>query len=474
VSPTTPALEVSGLTVRFGRVDVVSGLDLELEAGSVTGLVGPNGAGKTTVLDALSGLLPTAAGRVKLGGAPIDHLPPHARVQLGLARTFQSLELFEDLTVAENVLVAAPSAPVPAGLEAVAEHRPGRLTAAQRRRLAVARAVAGRPSVLLLDEPAAELDADERGDLGRRIREMAAAGTAVLLVEHDIGLVFDVCDRVSVMAEGQLVASGTPAAMRAEERVARAYLGSAQPSSATPSSATPRPAPALGGEQVLDVRGLTAGYGGVPVVRDVDLTVGAGEVVALLGLNGAGKTTTLLAVSAVLPPMAGEVHVLGAVAPRRPDRVARLGVAHVPQDRSVLEDLTVAENLRLAGEPAVAVSTFPALEPLLGRRGGLLSGGEARMVALARALSTRPRLLLVDEASMGLAPGVVTPMLGALRRAADGGAAVLLVEQHVHLAVSVADRAYVMERGRIISEGPAGQIAPDSLLPRCPPDGADG
>jgi len=466
-APGGQAMEARGLCVRLGRVEVVTGVDLDLRAGSVTGLIGPNGAGKTTVVDALSGLAPAAAGRVTLDGARIDHLPAHRRARLGLARTFQSLELFEDLTVAENLLVAAPSAPVPAGLEAVAGTRPAHLDSARRNQVALARATAGDPTVLLLDEPAAGLDGDERQALARRIREVAGRGAAVLLVEHDVGLVLDVCDRVSVMVAGRLIATGTPAEIRADERVVTAYLG---PAAAAGQRPAPRPAPptepAGHGEPVLEVRGLAAGYGDVPVVRDVDLAVGPGEVVALLGLNGAGKTTTLLAVSGVLSPVAGEVRVGGAPAPRPPHRMARLGVAHVPQGRSVFDGLTVAENLRLAGDPAVAVSAFPALEPLLRRRAGMLSGGEARMVALARALSTRPRLLLVDEVSLGLAPAVVAELLATLRRlAVDDGTAVLLVEQHLHQAVAVADRAYVMQRGRIVAQGPAGEVALDGVLP---------
>jgi len=455
----TAALEIGGLSVHLGGAEVVAGFDLALEAGSVTGLIGPNGAGKTTLVDAVTGVTPAVTGAVALNGTRVDHLPPHARARLGLARTFQSLELFEDLTVSENLLVAAPSAAVPAELEAVADVLPRRLGAAQRRRLALARALAAGPSVLLLDEPAAGLDTDQRRELGGRIREVAGAGTAVLLVEHDVELVFEVCDRVSVMAAGRFIAVGTPAEVRSDERVAAAYLGRA--GAPSQQGGAPSRAP---GDRVLEVRGLTAGYGDLSVVHDVGLAVGAGEVVALLGLNGAGKTTALLAVSGVLPRTAGDVLLFGASAPRRPDRLARLGVAHVPQGRSVFDGLTVGENLRLAGDPALALSAFPVLEPLLGRRAALLSGGEARMVALARALSTLPRLLLVDEASLGLAPTVVAPLLATLRRVADEGAAVLLVEQHLHLAVAVADRAYVLERGRITREGPAAGMARDALL----------
>jgi branched-chain amino acid transport system ATP-binding protein len=224
---------------------------------------------------------------------------------------------------------------------------------------------------------------------------------------------------------------------------------------------------------LLSVDGLTAGYNGVPAIRDLTLQVRAGEVVALLGPNGAGKTTSLLAMVGLVPLLGGEVRVLGApLGRRRPHQLARNGVLLVPDDRGLFPSLSIREHMRLAARKRdprheqEVLERFPALFELGSRRAGLLSGGEQQMLAIAKALLARPKVLIVDEMSLGLAPKIVQdllPMIGRLARA--DGIGVVLVEQHIELALQVADRGVVVNHGRaVLAEDAAALLADRDLV----------
>ncbi|MGE3447521.1 MAG: ABC transporter ATP-binding protein [Microbacteriaceae bacterium] len=212
-------------------------------------------------------------------------------------------------------------------------------------------------------------------------------------------------------------------------------------------------------DALLEATGVSAGYGAVPVVEGIDIAVRPGEIVALLGANGAGKSTTMMTLAGILRPSAGEVRWRGEVV-KAPIHVrARDGLAYVPEQRSIISSLTTLDNLRLGRGPVdAALDLFPELKALLGRRAGLLSGGEQQILTLARALASSPRVLLADELSLGLAPLIVTRLLNAVREAAARGVGVLLVEQQIRHALVYADRAVVLQRGRIALAGSSDEI----------------
>ena len=244
-------LETKDLTVTFGGLNANDHVDLKIPKGSFVGLIGPNGAGKTTFIDAITGFVPTSAGSVIFDGHDLNEMKPHERAQLGLVRTFQSLELFEDLTVRDNLLVAAHQtswytlvldvlrlgqvdeeiekriewALEVAGLTGLDEELPTDLPHGQRKLVGVARALAAQPNLVLLDEPAAGLDTAESNALGEHLRGLLDHDVTVFLIDHDMGLVLSVCDYIYVMDFGKIIAAGTPEEVRTNPEVKAAYLG---------------------------------------------------------------------------------------------------------------------------------------------------------------------------------------------------------------------------------------------------------
>ena len=470
--PTPAGLRLDGLGVAFGGVRAVDGVSLAAWPGRITSVIGPNGAGKTTLLNLVSGFQRASAGGVLAGDVALAGLPPHRVARAGVARSFQTAQMFDGMTVLDCVRTgllrgAWRGQADPALARALLAFAgfagdPGAPAAAlphpDRRLVELARALATRPAALLLDEPAAGLDAADTARLGPVLRRVAACGVAVVLVEHDMGLVMGVSDHVCVLDAGRLIAQGTPAQVRADARVRAAYLGE-------PAAARPPRGPPPAGPPLLQAEALHAGYGGIAVLRGVSLAVARGEMLAIVGPNGAGKSTLMRALSGLLRPVRGRVRFAGQeIAARPAHAVARAGLVLVPEGRQVFAALTVAENMRLGatrrrdfdpGEIDAMLARFPRLRPLLGRAAGLLSGGEQQMLAIARGLLARPGVLLLDEPSLGLAPAIATELFDALAQLRDDGLTLVLVDQMAHLALPLADRCMVLGGGQVARSGPA-------------------
>lgn len=491
-------MSAQGLSKQFGGVNAVSDLSFTASTASVTSLIGPNGAGKSTALNMLSGFYTPSLGSFALGSHALAGQSALQISRRGVARTYQTSLLFNSLSVADNVLLGMckgqlggllGSAPVQSadarkrahallhycGYRGRLDEPAANLAHVDRRLVEIARALALDPDALLLDEPAAGLSREDKTSLAMLLRRIADAGITVLLVEHDMTLVMDISDQIVVLDSGQRLALGTPAEVQSNSAVRQAYLGEALVNDADSANAVnPVNAfdtPAL---EVLGVNALVAGYGGDPVLHSVDLQVRQGEVIALLGANGAGKSTLMRSLAGLHRPVQGGIHLEGRdVTQAGAEDVVAWGMVLVPEGRQVFPELSVLDNIRLGGflypddldaKVETMLVRFPRLRERLHQRAGLLSGGEQQMLAIARALMSRPRILLLDEPSLGLAPKVIAELFASMVEMRRSGMTLLLVDQMAGLALALADRAYVMEGGRIVAQGSAAEIAANNTL----------
>ncbi|MDR7415952.1 MAG: ATP-binding cassette domain-containing protein [Armatimonadota bacterium] len=490
-------LEIRGLTKRFGGVLALWRCDLAVERGEVHAVIGPNGAGKTTLVNLVAGVFPPTEGRILFDGEDITYLPPHVRALRGIARTFQVTNLFPRQTVLENLSLAVQARtgssfrfwhPVhlERGLREEAREYAARVGLADRtdvpvaalshgeqRQLEIGLALACRPRLVLLDEPTSGMSQEESRRMVELIRGLRGQVT-VLLVEHDMDVVFSVADRITVLVDGRVLASGSPEEVRANPEVHRAYLGEPRPRS--PASSAPSGAHAVaGGEPLLRVEGLQASYGPSPVLFGVDLEVPAGRIVTLLGRNGMGKTTTVRAILGLLPPRAGRVIFCGEeIQGRPPETIASAGIALVPEGRQIFPNLTVRENLLAfaanrngSSRPWTldrVLELFPRLRARLNRLGVQLSGGEQQMLAIGRALMTNPRLLILDEATEGLSPVLREEIWRCLEQLNREGLALLLIDKYVDRLLDLAHHHFVLERGRVVWRGPSEALRADPGL----------
>jgi ABC-type branched-subunit amino acid transport system ATPase component len=500
-------LETAGLVKRFGGLVAIDHVDMTLAPGSITGVIGPNGAGKSTLIGLIGGALTPSEGVIKLEGRDISGMPASERARAGIGRTYQIPRPFLDMTVEENLEVAQYSIEpfisshaaraeraallARASLADVAGSPARALPLLRRKRLELARALALKPRILLLDEVGAGLVESEIAELIELIKSIASPGVAIVIVEHVIRVVRECCARSIVLNFGKKLIEGPTANILANDEVAAVYLGThgarekgggakeadravhAVALGENPLIAGPSRSPAA--IPLLELKRVEAGYGQARVLKRIDLTLAEGQAIAILGANGAGKTTLARVITGAIVPTSGSVRVTGQdIAGLPPHRIAGMGVAHCMEGRRIIPSLSVEENLKVAARRVSAEALEERLDaiydlfPVLAERktfpGTAMSGGEQQMLAIGRALMARPRLVIFDEISLGLAPVVMDKLYEALALLKQAGMTLIVIEQDVDRALALADHAYVLEHGVFGLAGSPGEIASDPRL----------
>lgn len=519
-------LEVRELTKRYGGVTALDSVSIEVRSGEVLGVIGPNGAGKSTLVGVIGGSLQASAGMVSIAGTDISSLSAPERARFGVGRTHQIPRPFVNMTVMENLLLAASNSGrsersstrrhecveilAQTGLSSVADQPAGKLTLIRRKRLELARALALKPKILMLDEIGAGLVESETNELIALINSLRSSVESMLLIEHVMEVITSCCDRTAVLDFGKIITVGETRAVLANPVVAAIYLGTGAADHAANDNIAIAAEKMIDGEAtekdddrlslgdnfrnalrplvtasnnqmdstlpLLSINNASVHYGGLRALNAVDFKVFPGETVALLGANGAGKTTLTRAIAGARSLSSGEIFFEGElISQMRPDQVREVGIAQCMEGRRIFGTLSIEENLILGSKGAkketrdirlsAVYEVFPVLKERRKSPGTSLSGGQQQMLAIGRALMSAPKLVIFDEISLGLAPIAVDRLYEALTAIKASGISIILVEQNVKRSLELAERAYVLSQGRVVINSSAKEVLdhPDLL-----------
>jgi len=489
-------LELDHITKSFGAVTAVHDVSFSIGERETLGIMGPNGSGKTTLLNLITGVYPLDRGKIRFGGERINGFRTDEISRKGIGRTYQIPQPFLKMTVLENLIVGdlcggnhrslrtarsnAMAILDRVGLGKKAGLEASKLGLLDLKRLELGRSLSLRPRLLLLDEIAAGLVEAEVAQLQGLILELKKSGQTIVIIEHVLSVIFGLSDRILVLNFGQIVAEGSPNDIADNPRVHEIYLGTKKAGEPNTELQTvgrkleiSKNRFAAEPERLLTLKNVNSGYGDFQVLFDVSLDVLKGEIVGLIGVNGAGKTTLIRTTNRQLPLRSGEILFKGqSITNVKAFDIVGLGMAQCIEGRKLFPKLTAEENLEMGAYCRRArdkrVSTieqvyelFPVLAERRNQIASTLSGGEQHMVAIGRALMALPELIIFDELSLGLAPLVIESLYKAIIKINRRGTTILLVEQNVHRSLEVADRAYIIERGRIVLSGTSKALKQD-------------
>lgn len=478
-------LEAIDVSKKFGQLAALVEVDLQLGTGEILGVAGPNGAGKSTLFNVIAGYFPPNRGRILFQGRDITALGSHRVCHLGVARTFQIPQVFSSLSVYDNIRVGATFGSgyrikprkrniqevlERVGLDSFSQTRALNLDLYTTKLVMLAAALATDCRVLLLDEPLSGLSLEEMSRFLEMVRKLnQELGLSIIIIEHLLDHLIEISQRTVILHNGSVIYNGVPEGIRFDRKVIEVYLGDGGHLSPKPRSFNPRVG--VNETPLLQVDNLNSRYGEIQVLNNVSLNVASGETVALFGPNGHGKSTLLKAISGIHPPSSGCIKFKGReIQGLAKDRIVDAGVTYISEHRNLFPEMTVLENLRLGAYNSRARSEinvnlrfvfdlFPRLAERRGQVASTLSGGEARMLAIARGLMSMAELLLVDEPSIGLSPLMKETVFNAIAQIRqERGVSILLVEQEVPFPLALADRVYLLKKRKIVMERRASAI----------------